>query len=127
MNHINAILTLEKLGKPATVREVQARLWKEQTGRFTRDDFKKAQVDDLHKPSGSWNYHTVQAILSVLVGHGDVSMTSTREKFDDSQGIHDAQPVPHYQVKPGAGDRAREALRALSLQAATVKNSRAFS
>jgi hypothetical protein len=52
-------------------------------------------------PSGKWNYHHVQANLSVLVGHGDVQMTPAQNVFSQEQGLHDTNPVPLYWIKEG--------------------------
>lgn len=139
LNHLNVLNALILLGRPASVRSVQSQLWKDQVGRFTRDDFKAGRGFGIAKnpefpmdlktpiqikPSGAWNYHTVQAILSVLVGHGDVSMTSAREKFDETQGVHDVQPVPHYEINPEAAERTRLAFAAITLQIVAINSGR---
>jgi hypothetical protein len=94
-NHAAIIVALRTLGVKATVRQVQKCLFEHHIGRFTRQDFRKGTVD----PSGQWNYHYVQATLSILVGHGDVEMSAASTRFDRSQGMHDSKPVPTYWVK----------------------------
>lgn len=118
-NHLNVINALKKIGRPATVRGVQKRLYEDGIRRFTRQDFGGSvgictpkDVDYqtglwggplagqmIVRPSGQWNYHYVQAILSILVGHGDVEMSAASTSFDRRQGMHDSKPVPTYWVK----------------------------
>lgn len=90
-NHENILKCLTELGRKATVREVQGWLFRNNIRRFARGDSTVA--------SGQWNYHYVQAILSVLVGHGDIEMSAAKTGFDNRQGLHDAKPVPVYWIK----------------------------
>jgi hypothetical protein len=121
-NHKNVIEALRKLGKPATVRQVQKQLYKDNVLRWTRNDLlaatgnakalmartdanrefpldiTKEPVVCWIKPSGQWNYHEVQKTLSLLVGHGDLGMTQAKDRFGEDG--HYTKPVPLYWVKP---------------------------
>ena len=80
---------LEAAGKRLTVRQVQRALYAQSVRRWQRGDTKEA--------TGQWNYHQVQADLSLLVGNGHAEMSSASEFFDlDGYGT---RPVPLYWVK----------------------------
>ena len=62
------------LKRPCTVRDVQAELRRLNQKRYS-------------KRNTGWNYHTVQADLSNLLGGGHIEMVKTvQEKFDQEEG-----------------------------------------
>ena len=70
-----------------TVREVQRKLWKSKTKRWNRVETKTI---------GNWNYHHVQAELSILRGADLVKMTKPKEKYDEQKGEFTTKPAPKY-------------------------------
>jgi hypothetical protein len=73
-----------------SVRELQKILYDQNIKRYTRKD--------RETPTGQWNYHLVQAELSILVGAGYVKMTKgSEERWDGQRFI--ARPVPKYYVE----------------------------
>lgn len=75
-------------GLPMTVDEVLRGLQKARVKRYQRSD--------KDKPTGSWNYHNVQADLSLMVGNNMIKMSTGTETFDD-HGVT-VRPAPKYWV-----------------------------
>lgn len=81
----------QQLGQKFTVRQVQSALYNMGIKRWRRGDG--------DKPTGEWNYHHVQAELSLLVGKGLVKMTQDSEEYwDGKEQRYKARPVPKYWV-----------------------------
>lgn len=81
----------QQLGQKFTVRQVQGALY--------NMGFKRWRRADQHEPTGEWNYHNVQAELSLLVGKGLVKMTQdSGEYWDTKEQRYKASPVPRYWV-----------------------------
>lgn len=55
---------------------------------------KRWRRGDKDEPTGGWNYHHVQANLSLLVGNNIISMTGAEDRFNGQE--FRAQPVPKY-------------------------------
>ena len=73
-------------GEPKTVREFQSRLFQVKMGnRWVRGD--------KDKPTGRWNYHHVQAELSILVGNDLLCMSRAQDSFDGDMYVSDPTPV----------------------------------
>jgi len=58
-------------------------------------------------PGGSWNYHTVQIVLSMLLGAKLISATRSKEFVDEDQYRH-ANPIPRYFMTPEQKERFKE-------------------
>lgn len=71
--------------EPLHVRQAQAQL-------YTKGVKRKRRREEI--PAGSWNYHDVQSILSVLAGAKIATMTKTKEFFDEHG--YGAKPIPCY-------------------------------
>jgi len=71
-------------GAPVSVRDIQQRLV----------DAKIQRISNRH---AGWNYHTVQADLSILLGMGEIEMIRPhqQEVFDKDHG-HTTPSVPKY-------------------------------
>jgi len=81
----------QQMGQKFTVRQVQGALY--------NMGFKRWRRGNGDKPTGEWNYHHVQAELSLLVGKGLVKMTQDSEEyFDTKEQRYKARPVPKYWV-----------------------------
>lgn len=74
--------------KDLTVREVQKLLYDKRLPRLKRGE---------KDPSGGWNYHDVQANLSLLVGNDIISMNTVGEDSFDGQDYF-VTPTPRYYV-----------------------------
>jgi len=78
------VLTYAK--KDLTVREVQGVIYVQRIARLKRGE---------KNPSGGWNYHQVQADLSLLVGNQIITMTSPgKESFNGQEYV--ISPIPKY-------------------------------
>lgn len=75
-------------GKHLNVRQLQKILFDKRVQRIHRNG-----------SVGGFNYHEVQADLSMLVGAGLVDMTKAKEEWDDEAQEYVADPVPVYIVK----------------------------
>jgi len=71
--------------RPLLTKEVQGILYKKGVKRHRRGE---------QAPTGEWNYHLVQAEISILLGLNLVTMTRTKEDFDE-YGFK-ARPIPRY-------------------------------
>ncbi len=88
---VNKELLLEVLhdtDEPLTVQEVQKVLFKKGWKRWQRGDGKT--------PTGGWNYHHVQAELSLLVGNDCVCMLPAKELYDKGFEMYGSDPIPVY-------------------------------
>ena len=83
--------------KPLTVKQVQGILYKKEIKRQQRRE---------KIPSGSWNYHQVQIVLSMLLGAGLATMSKTTE-FWDEHGPG-ATPTPRYFMEPKQAETFQE-------------------
>lgn len=55
------------------------------------------QKNDVIIPTGDWNYHHLQAELSLVVGAGIITMgTNVVERFNIDSQMYEADPVPRY-------------------------------
>lgn len=70
-----------------TVKELQGLLYKKKIARWRRGDKKNS--------TGGWNYHQVQAELSLLLGNKIVTMTTPEEDNFTGQ-LFEAKPTPRY-------------------------------
>lgn len=78
------IMTSEHL----TTKQVQAKLYELKIKRLRRGD---------KIPMGEWNYHQVQAELSLLVGAGLLKMSQESEDFwSVKEQKYKAKPIPKY-------------------------------
>lgn len=78
------IMTEEKM----TVKQVQSKLYLLKIKRLRRGDV---------VPSGEWNYHQVQAELSMLVGAGLLKMSQDSEQmWSQREQRYKAKPIPKY-------------------------------
>jgi len=84
--------------QPLTVRQVQGILYEQGIKRQRRRE---------KVPGGSWNYHTVQIVLSMLLGAKLISVTRSKEFVDEDQYRH-AEPIPHYFMTPKQKERFKE-------------------
>jgi len=77
---------LQRAQKALSVRQIQELLWH---GNFRR----------ISQRGAGWNYHTVQADLSILVGMKKVQMRRphAEERFDSNEG-HTTKGVPVYEM-----------------------------
>jgi len=86
-NHIQLIDTIMRFAQFKTVREIRNEL------------MKRGLKYQSRKGKRYWDYHTVEAVLSVLVYNGFVSMTKPNiEYYDFESGEFRAEPVPRYYV-----------------------------
>jgi hypothetical protein len=83
--------------KSLTIRQVQGILYERGIKRQRR----REQV-----PSGGWNYHEIQLVVSMLLGAGLAKMTKTKE-FWDEQGPG-AIPTPRYFMEPKQAETFQE-------------------
>jgi hypothetical protein len=71
-----------------TAKQVQGKLYALKIKRLRRGD---------KIASGEWNYHVVQAELSILVGAGLLKMSQESEEFwSDKEQKYKAKPIPKY-------------------------------
>jgi len=85
------------------VREIQSKLYAKGIKRWRRGD--------REQPSGEWNYHLVQAELSLLVGAGLITMTQDSKEYWDNKEQRDrARPIPRYCMTDSQEERFREIL-----------------
>lgn len=88
-NRVNIIRAVRTIRRPCTVREVQYWLHGNHITRKGR------------KGMSGWNYHQVQADLSLLVGNGYLKMTTVPQEGFDEQGFK-ATPTPRYEYVEGS-------------------------
>lgn len=81
------ILDLLKESKEClTVREIQHRL-------------ARSGIKRISRHHAGWNYHTVQADLSYLLGGGKIFMRKPHEEFNSSEGFT-TNKIPTYGINP---------------------------
>jgi len=56
----------------------------------------RVQRDDKEGPTGQWDYHNVQADLSLMVGNKMIQMSTGTETFDEDGAT--VRPAPKYWV-----------------------------
>lgn len=87
----NLILAIfKKLNRPLTIREIQ---------RVLMDTSIKRES----KRNVGWNYHTIQADVSILLGGNYLKMDNCEEKLDDEgfYAINNQGKVPRYKLTGG--------------------------
>ena len=86
-NRQRIVDVLIESGKPLSVRDVQQRIFDK-------------QIKRISKRGTGWNYHVVQADLSILVGMGSVEMIRPYEhEIWNEQDGHTTKGIPLYKVK----------------------------
>jgi len=86
--------------KPLTVKQVQGILYKKEIRRQQRRE---------KIPSGPWNYHQVQIVLSTLLGLSIAAMSKTEEFWNKDQEPG-ATPTPRYFMTAEQTKRFQEIL-----------------
>lgn len=103
-NKINVGQVLSEISpRGLTVREVQKILFDKEIRRWRRGD--------RDYPSGGWNYHNVQAELSLLVGAEILMMSSAEQYFHKGLQEHTTDRVPRYWMAGSQKDFFEDVVR----------------
>lgn len=113
-NKINLLRVVLYSEEPLTVIDVQRELYSQGLARWSKDD--------TEEPRGLWNYHTIQADMSLLVGNDFMTMLpdSIVEYFDSVELRTKSKPVPTYEISSEQKRRVQEVIVAHDFRHRTV-------
>jgi hypothetical protein len=86
-NRVNIIRVMKGLNKFSTVKDIQNKL-------FEKNIYRKSR--NVGGPG--WNYHTVQADMSILLASGYVVMSNDPNEFFDKSFGHQTDKTPRYKL-----------------------------